>query len=184
MSWILTHTGKHFDFMNIDPDEIDMQDIAVSLAREPRFGGHTEEFYSVAQHSVLASLIVPPGYEFEALLHDATEAYCRDIPSPLKRLLPDYQDMERKIDLAVRTRFNLPPEMSANVKLADKILLAAELRDLMPDDPDKLEALEGLVPMADSTIDRIIPVDSTRARSMFLCRWMDILNKEIRVVGR
>ncbi|WP_342082428.1 helix-turn-helix domain-containing protein, partial [Escherichia coli] len=61
------------------------------------------------------------------LMHDATEAYCQDIPAPLKRLLPDYKRMEEKIDAVIREKYGLPPVMSTPVKYADLIMLAYSL---------------------------------------------------------
>ncbi len=96
MSFIKTFSGKHFYYDKINKDDIDINDIAVSLSNICRFAGHLSHFYSVAQHAVLCSQLVPQEFAFEALMHDATEAYCQDIPAPLKRLLPDYKRMEEK----------------------------------------------------------------------------------------
>ncbi|EIC2063184.1 5'-deoxynucleotidase, partial [Escherichia coli] len=91
MSFIKTFSGKHFYYDRINKDDIVINDIAVSLSNICRFAGHLSHFYSVAQHAVLCSQLVPQEFAFEALMHDATEAYCQDIPAPLKRLLPDYK---------------------------------------------------------------------------------------------
>ncbi|TDN51124.1 hypothetical protein EC843_104135 [Buttiauxella sp. JUb87] len=96
--------------------------------------GHLPEFYSVAQHSVLCSQLVAPEFAFEALMHDAAEAYCQDIPAPLKTLLPDYQRIETFVDGLIRFKYNLPPKQSAVVKYADLTMLATERRDLDIDD--------------------------------------------------
>jgi 5'-deoxynucleotidase YfbR-like HD superfamily hydrolase len=86
MSFIQTLSGKRFDYINSTADDVDIEDIANALSNICRFAGHVPEFYSVAQHSVLCSQIVPPEFAFEALMHDAAEAYCQDIPQPLKLL--------------------------------------------------------------------------------------------------
>ncbi|MDN0439889.1 HD family hydrolase [Escherichia coli] len=124
MSFIKTFSGKHFYYDRINKDDIDINDIAVSLSNICRFAGHLSHFYSVAQHAVLCSQLVPQEFAFEALMHDATEAYCQDIPAPLKRLLPDYKRMEEKIDAVIREKYGLPPVMSTPVKYADLIMLA------------------------------------------------------------
>ena len=46
MNWILTASGRHFDYQNPTPDMIDLGDIATALSREARFNGHTHDFYS------------------------------------------------------------------------------------------------------------------------------------------
>ena len=68
--------------------------------------------------SVLVSQIVPPEFAFEALMHDAAEAYCQDIPAPLKALLPDYQRMETYVDGLIRFKFGISLEQAAVVKYA------------------------------------------------------------------
>lgn len=81
MSFIKTFSGKHFYYDRINKDDIVINDIAVSLSNICRFAGHLSHFYSVAQHAVLCSQLVPQEFAFEALMHDATEAYCQDIPA-------------------------------------------------------------------------------------------------------
>jgi len=151
MSWILTRSGKHFDFADPQPDQIDIVDIAWALSNECRFAGQCIGFYSVAQHSLRASHIVQPESALEALLHDASEAYCKDIPMPLKALLPDYKAIERRVDIAIRAKFGLPTNCSAAVKHADLILLATERRDLMPWDDTPWPILRGIEPLDDPT---------------------------------
>ena len=173
MSWILTRSGRHFDFADPQPDQIDILDIAQALANEYRYAGHVRRFYSVAQHSVLVSRIVPAATALEALLHDAAEAYCKDIPRPLKALLPDYRAIEARVDVAIRARFGLPAEESAEVKRADLVLLATERRDLMPDDATPWPILDGVTPLER----RILAMRPERAKAMFLKRYVEITGK-------
>lgn len=132
MTWILTSSGIEFDYADPQPEMICFEDIATGLSHEARFAGQTHLIYTVAQHSVLVSKHVPPEFALEALLHDATEAYCKDIPAPLKAMLPDYKAIERRIDAAIRVQFNLPPEPSPIIKAVDRQMLATERNCLMP----------------------------------------------------
>lgn len=125
MSYIQTLSGKHFNYLDIQQDDIVIEDIATALSHICRFAGHLPEFYSVGQHSVLTSHLVPQEFALEALLHDAAEAYLQDIPSPLKRLLPDYQVIEARVDAAIRQKFGLPTEQHPTVKYADLVMLPA-----------------------------------------------------------
>lgn len=172
MSWILTHTGKHFDFLNPMPDMIDIMDIARGLSREARFAGQTKKMYTVAQHSVGCSHLVSRDYRLEALLHDAAEAYCKDIPSPLKHLLPDYKRIHERVDAAIRIRFNLPLEMSIDVHKADLTMLATEKRDLMPADKIAWPMLVDVTPMSRT----IYPYHPDRAYDLFCSRWMEVMH--------
>lgn len=147
MTWILTASGKHFDFADPQPDQIEAGDIAQALSFESRFAGHTYHHYSVAQHSLMTSTIVDEPFALEALLHDASEAYCKDIPLPLKQMLPDYKAIERRVDAVIRARFGLPAACSQEVKRADLIMLATERRDLMPPDDTPWQILQGVTPL-------------------------------------
>ena len=70
MSYIQTLSGKKFNYLTATVDDIDIEDIATALSHICRFAGHLPEFYSVAQHSVLVSQLVPPEFAFEALMPD------------------------------------------------------------------------------------------------------------------
>lgn len=174
MTWILTASGKHMDFTDPQPNQIDVLDIVQGLANECRYAGQCKAFYSVAQHSVLTSYIVPKAFALEALLHDATEAYCKDIPRPLKALLPDYQAIEQRVDAVIRARFGLPETPSFEVKKADLILLATERRDLMPHDATAWPSISGIIPLER----RITAVPAGRAYAQFMRRFIEIIQGE------
>jgi len=161
---ILTHSGLHFNLLAPDPDLIEIEDIAHALSHLCRFTGHTRQFYSVAEHSVRVSCLVPPAYRLEALLHDAAEAYIGDVSSPLKALLPAYRGIEHNIDHAIRARFGLPLAQTHCVKQADLVMLATERRDLMSNDDTPWEMPQGIEPDAL----RIHPAISSYAARMFL----------------
>jgi 5'-deoxynucleotidase YfbR-like HD superfamily hydrolase len=129
--WFQTHNGVRFHPLDARLEEINIDDIAHALARVCRFGGHTEEFYSVAQHSVIVSNIVPKGLELCGLLHDATEAYIGDVVRPLKYQMPQYREIEDRLWLVIAERFNLPTEIPKEVKDADNVALITERRDLL-----------------------------------------------------
>ena len=167
MTWINTLSGKHLDFTNISPDSICIEDIAAALSNICRFTGHLQDFYSVAQHSVHVSYLVPPEFALEALLHDAAEAYCNDISTPLKGLIPEYRTIEDRIDAVIRSKFSLPPAMSTPVKYADLIMLATERRDFDMDDGTPWPVLEG-IPCADFIVSPLLP---RQARVLFLNRY-------------
>lgn len=128
---IMTGRGEYFDLLNPVPEMVNIKDIAFALSRVCRFGGHCISFYSVAQHSALACRLAAPQLKLEALLHDASEAYLGDVPQPLKRLLPDYREIERSVSRIIRQAFRLPLDESPEVKAIDRRLLALEAASLM-----------------------------------------------------
>jgi hypothetical protein len=105
--WMQTYTGRAFWPLAPQADDIDPADIAHALSMLCRYGGHVERFYSVAEHCVLMSYAVPPGYALWALLHDATEAYMGDMVRPLKRSMPEYQAAEARLSAVICDRFGL-----------------------------------------------------------------------------
>lgn len=129
--WFQTHTGIQFYPLDPQPEDICIDDIAHALSKICRFGGHTKEFYSVAQHSVIVSNIVPPHLALTGLMHDATEAYIGDVVRPLKYSLPDYIQIEQRLWEVIAERFNLPSVLPPEIKHADNRALVTERRDLL-----------------------------------------------------
>jgi len=130
---ILLASGRRFEFEAPTHDSFTVDDIAQGLAMLCRFAGQSCQFYSVAQHSVLVSRLVPPEDAYAGLMHDAAEAFLGDVSKPLKGLLPDYQRIEKSVEAAIFPILEVPTLMPASVKRADLIALATEQHRLMPD---------------------------------------------------
>lgn len=170
---IQTMSGRYASLVDLKPHDVNIGDIAHSLSNICRFGGHTREFYSVAQHSCLVSTLVPQEFALEALLHDASEAYVGDMVLPLKRMLPSYRTVEGMVWRAIAQAYGLPPETSACVKEADLILLATERRDLMHEQSVHWPVLDGVTPMPES----IRPREPAHARAEFLVRFWELVKE-------
>jgi hypothetical protein len=132
-AWIETSSGRTFDPFSYNPD-FAIEDIAHALSNISRWNGHCRHFYSVAQHSILVSQIMDSyGWDpLEGLLHDGTEAYLCDIPSPFKQLFPDWAKVDKKLERNLRDYFGLPLTKSDNCKHADWLALYIEADRLMP----------------------------------------------------
>ncbi|CUV65201.1 conserved hypothetical protein [Sulfurovum sp. enrichment culture clone C5] len=129
-SFIITSSLKKFYFDDdIHDNIIDIRDIAHALSNICRFGGHIERFYSVAEHSVLVSKLVPKEHALAGLLHDATEAYMGDVVSPLKYLLDDYKYYENKLSTAIEKKFSVDLK-NPIIKKADLTALYIEAASL------------------------------------------------------
>lgn len=131
--WIRTYRGGVFHILDPKPDEIDIVDIAHALSMTCRFTGHVRNFYSVAEHCLRVSELVPEHHRLWALLHDASEAFIADVSSPAKQLaeFKPYRTLEAKIERAIFERFGLFGGRPASVKEADVVMLSTEARDLM-----------------------------------------------------
>lgn len=128
---ITTFSGRTFDFSKPDPESVCIEDIAHGLALECRFANQCRVHYSVAQHSILVEQYVRPrnqGLELPriALMHDSAEAYMGDMNRPLKRLIPQYREIEARVHEAICKRFGIPSVIPQAVKDADNQVLANE----------------------------------------------------------
>lgn len=134
MSYIETYTGDKFYALSEDLDGINIEDIAKALSHTNRYNGHTKYAYSVAEHSIHVASLLPPELQMMGLLHDASEAYIADIPSPFKPLIRGYEELEDHIMKRVWRKFGIPAELVveryAEVKHADLLMLCAEARNI------------------------------------------------------
>lgn len=110
MTYIVTHGHSQFSFVpgEMASNVIQMDDIATSLAKLCRFNGHCAGHYSVAEHSVLVSYLVPESLALVGLMHDAAEAYIGDLVSPLKALCPEFQAIEREVEAHIMQALDIP----------------------------------------------------------------------------
>lgn len=165
--WIRTFTGKKFYPLDPRFDDIDIEDIAHALGNICRFTGQCNQFYSVAQHSVLASMMVEPAAQLWALLHDASEAYLSDVAGPVKwaQAFDAYRALESRLQAVINVKFGLIGEPPAIVKAIDDVLLQAELRDFMTG------AEFRDTPNGAALVPRIEPLDPVKARQLFLMQF-------------
>lgn len=137
--WIHSYTGRQIDLQYPSPADIDALDIAHALSLLNRFTGHSTEGWSVAQHSVVGSIMAEVFYPevkwlaHQFILHDATEAYLGDVSAPLKSLLPEYKNIEAKHRVAIENRFMVNTGGSWEKKV-DLRMLATERQLFMPRD--------------------------------------------------
>lgn len=130
LDYIVTHSGREVSVSRGVPS---LEDLALSLSRQPRFGGACRVHWSVLDHSLYtAMLALRDGQSAEVqlvcLLHDAHE-WTGDIPTHFKH--PGQRQMQREQDWRIFGE-QFPqgdPEMayfSKEVKEYDRRALLAE----------------------------------------------------------
>jgi hypothetical protein len=166
--WVHASNGDRIVLEDPSSITITIDEIAHVLSNLCRFGGRTRWFYSVAQHSILVSRLVPPELAAAGLLHEIDEAYLGlDVATPLKRLLPGLEILAWRWQLEGERVFGVPINHH-KVKEADVIALATERRDLLTD-PYRhqwSEPYESAVPHPD----RIVPLLPQEAEAAFHIR--------------
>lgn len=190
--YIETFTGRRFQPLEPVVGDINIEDIAHALSNQCRFSGHVRHFYSVAEHSVRVSLEtewqarsraaakLDELFEYEirnlalwGLLHDASEAFLVDLPTPLKSdatLGDAYRKAEDRLMRAVCLRFNLPSKMPELVAKADAALLVTEVRDLMFARPEHWARYAHIAPLPE----RIVPWAPKTAEFEFNRRFQEL----------
>ena len=140
MAIINTHSRRQVNVADPRPETIDIEDIAHALTFLCRGGGHTEFFFPVARHCVYcAREAAARGLSREVvlacLLHDASEAYMVDMPSPIKDgLFPEYRAYENRLLDCIYNKFigrSLTEEELALVDEIDHTLLKYDLKYLL-----------------------------------------------------
>lgn len=122
-------------------------EVGYALNNVCRYAGHCTQFYSVLSHTLLGVKVLEqyqqvilriiqdkipiPDIERHVvwrslmtcwLLHDASEAYLGDVPSPLKGLLPDYREIEKSVQSGIEEKFYYHNSGDINVSGLDEII--------------------------------------------------------------
>jgi hypothetical protein len=135
--WMQTFTGRQYWPLDPRADEICIADIASALSKLCRYGGHTQRFYSVAEHCVLMarSRECPPSLRLAALMHDASEGYVVDIIRPIKPHLTGYAAIENDNMALISEVFGFDWPMPAILKEMDSRILLDERDQAMSRPP-------------------------------------------------
>ncbi len=171
--WIGLLSGAVMNYNRPEESDVTLDDLASALSNICRFSGHLPCFYSVAQHLVNTSRIVPPEYAFDALMHDTSEAFTNALPTPLKWSMPAFKDLENKIEAAMSWRFEFTFPYPTEVKVADTQMLMLEKKYVKLDTRpwpqyDEIE-IDHLLPLVD-----LKPWQPVRAKREFLERYAQL----------
>lgn len=147
--WIETFTGKQFYPLEPDLRDVDIIDIAHSLSNMCRYTGHSNKYYSVAEHCILmCDFAGLAGHDILTqliiLLHDAHETYIGDISRPIKQsilqksefLYEQFKKYITQLDEVIFEALNIPQwaveKNKDYVKFLDNTILAREKQILFP----------------------------------------------------
>jgi hypothetical protein len=177
--WIGLLSGAQMNYNFPEKSDVTLDDLASALSNICRFSGHLPCFYSVAQHLVNTSRIVPVEFAFDALMHDTAEAFTNDLPTPLKWALPIFKELEVKIEGAMAKKFGFNYPYPPEVKDADTNMLILEKLYVKKDDRPwpHYEGIhvDHLLPLVD-----LKPWQPVRAKREFLERFEELNNDKYR----
>lgn len=145
VGWKQLSSGKGLDIAKPDPAAVDFNDMAVGLSLICRFTGamrNPRTFYSVAQHSILVSFLLPDRLAVYGLLHDGHEYILGDDSTPKKNVLATLapeaatalKELKKGWDRAIWKAAALVAPSAADleaIKQADHQALSIERRDLL-----------------------------------------------------
>jgi 5'-deoxynucleotidase YfbR-like HD superfamily hydrolase len=189
-AWQRMLSGRRLNLLDPSPLDIEIEDIAVGLARVARWNGQTSGDWalSVAQHSLLVEDLlarfrpdVTQPWRLLALLHDAPEYVIGDLITPFKAALGgDYVTIERRLMAAVRVRFGihrLPKAAETLVKRADRaaaLIEATRVAGFPVEEANRLFDPKGS--LAGLGIDEIelAPTPPTEAEAAYLKRFREL----------
>lgn len=175
--WSQSFSGGRIFAWDPRESDLDIRDIAMGL-REPRFCSQTVcgPLYSVAEHSVRASRIVPREWALAALMHDGHEYALKDVPTPVKRRpeMRPYVEACDRLQNVINRWLGLPLDSHEHpeVKKADIVMLATEKRDLMAAPPVPWSNLPA--PLTE----KIVPWDTDTAAHRFIERFYELTGWE------
>lgn len=171
-NWMQTYTGRVFYPFKPNESEVAIEDIAHHLSLICRFTGAVKKHYSVAQHSLLVSHLVPDELALSGLLHDASEAYTNDMGSPQKAGLPDFRRLEDAIQERICREYRVPWPLPPEVKRADQIAVACEARDQMRNAPTLWKLPRKPIPGV-----QVTPLPAEEVEQLFLDRFRELTRK-------
>lgn len=153
--WIQSLEGRQVFPRELKVEQVgSIEEIAHALAGKFRFTCQTQKRYSVAEHCVRGSRLLPPAFAGAFLLHELSEVYLPDIAGPLKPFvyvdvegggtmkgggLISWTELERRHTHVMLEALNLaslePLVYSPEIKAMDWAMLAMEKRDLWDTEP-------------------------------------------------
>ena len=194
-AWQRMLSGRRLEILDPSPLDIEIEDIAHGLSFLARWNGQTygKHPFSVAQHSLLVENIFSNKFpkmdsqsKLFALLHDSAEYVISDMISPIKSHLGiSYEELDKKLTMAICMRFNIPKNrhelIKRQVKMADKQaawLEAVKLAGFSKKEADTLFGKQETVEDFDSYL---LPKTPFFVRKKFINRFNELYKLQGRI---
>jgi hypothetical protein len=129
--------GREISLLAPDPGLIRLDDVALGLARQFRWGGFGVKCLTVAEHCVMAAQAalyrnLALATAAKALLHDGHEFLVRDLAPGMKRVLPEYEVLAARIQEAIERALGVEAataEEADAIREIDEALRLKEIRE-------------------------------------------------------
>lgn len=138
--WMTTFSGRKFYPLDPREEDMDIVDVGHHLAMQCRYNGACHAFFSVAEHCVIGSYLVPKEHAYDFLMHDVAETWSGDLIRPLKHgtlLGQHYDTIEDRIFRVARNKWNF--NFHPSVKQIDREMILIEQRQLFPNFPASVD---------------------------------------------
>lgn len=123
-----TVSGIKFNIFDPNVLQINIMDICHGLAYKGHFCGQSQQYFSIAQHSLLVVELFEKdkGNDFiehslACLMHDAAEAYIGDLIKPIKIHFPLFCEIEDRILKVIFEAYNINYELLSDIKIYDNM---------------------------------------------------------------
>jgi hypothetical protein len=143
---VTTHSGIEIDLRNLDISKVTVYDIAHTLSHICRWNGIPEDYFSVAEHSVMVAERLPKKDRLGGLMHDSEEFLVGDNITPLKDVIPELRLLGNRIRDLLLIKYGVPYNEEA-IKAADRAQLEWERDNIIDNElyvglpPKKARAL-------------------------------------------
>jgi 5'-deoxynucleotidase YfbR-like HD superfamily hydrolase len=133
---ITNYKKQVIDIFNLSKEDVYIEDAIMGLPNICRYNGRTEQFFSVAQHSVELSRYLKSKKKEElrplALLHDAAECYIGDIIYPIKVKFPEFLELEEQLSKLFYLKYKVPhnKKLLKEFDFYDKNISVSEMKHL------------------------------------------------------
>lgn len=137
---VVTMKGEPLDLTQFKPEDIDLDEVTISLVRQKRYAGRTNHAWSVAQHMTLCTAIADKlGADDNLIkacfLHDIEEGIIQDVIFPIKSsefMTPEFENFSHEIRDKMMKYLGVTEYDESFVKDVDQIAYVMEVKALRP----------------------------------------------------